>query len=98
MYYIEMINEPKWKFAVDRGGTFTDIVGLDPFGEFHSLKLLSKSSEYKEASIEGIRRLLELPLDQPLPEDKIEGIRFGTTEATNALLERKGCNVALLIT
>ncbi len=98
MYYIDMRNGQKWKFAVDRGGTFTDIVGLDPADRFHSLKLLSKSSEYKEASIEGIRRLLELPPDHPLPEDKIQGIRFGTTVATNALLERKGCNVALLIT
>ena len=88
----------KWKFAVDRGGTFTDIVGHDPAGKFHSLKLLSHSSTYKEASIEGIRQILALAPDKPLPEDQIEGIRFGTTVATNALLERKGCNVALLIT
>ncbi len=93
-----MNHDPKWKFAVDRGGTFTDIVGLDPDGEFHSLKLPSHSSSYTEASIEGIRRILGIASDRPLPEDQIEGIRFGTTVATNALLERKGGNVALLIT
>jgi 5-oxoprolinase (ATP-hydrolysing) len=98
MYYIVMGNTSKWKFAIDRGGTFTDIVGIDPEGNFHSLKLLSQSGSYKEASIEGIRRILDLSAETHLSEDQIEGIRFGTTVATNALLERKGCNVALLIT
>jgi len=93
-----METSKKWKFAIDRGGTFTDIVGHDPAGKFHSLKLLSRSSAYKESSIEGIRRILALAPDKPLPEDQIGGIRFGTTVATNALLERKGCNAALLIT
>lgn len=88
----------KWRFAVDRGGTFTDVVGVDPAGEFHYLKLLSSSPEYKDASIEGIRRLLKIADGALLPEDMIEGIRFGTTVATNALLERKGNNVLLLIT
>jgi 5-oxoprolinase (ATP-hydrolysing) len=88
----------KWKFTVDRGGTFTDIIGVDPEGQFHILKLLSRSSAYKDASIEGIRRILKLDAGDRLPGNLIEGIRFGTTVATNALLERKGCNVALLIT
>jgi len=88
----------KWRFAVDRGGTFTDVVALDPGGVFHTLKLLSVSSGYDDASIEGIRRILGLDPGEPLPEDRIEGIRFGTTVATNALLERKGGRVALLIT
>lgn len=88
----------KWKFAVDRGGTFTDVVGLDPSGDIHSLKLLSSSPHYEDSSIEGIRRMLGLKTDGLLPEEIIEGIRFGTTAATNALLERKGCSTALLIT
>lgn len=88
----------KWKFAVDRGGTFTDVVGVDPEGSFHTLKLLSQSSEYEDASIEGIRRLLCTDAGEALPEDIIAGIRFGTTVATNALLERKGGRTALLIT
>lgn len=88
----------KWRFAVDRGGTFTDVVGLDPDGSFHTLKLLSSSPEYSDASIEGIRRMLSLAPDEPLPADRTEAIRFGTTVATNALLERKGGRVTLLIT
>jgi 5-oxoprolinase (ATP-hydrolysing) len=88
----------KWRFAIDRGGTFTDLVAIDPQGSFHTLKILSESPDYKDASIEGIRRVLGLKFDKPLPEDKIGGIRLGTTIATNALLERKGGKVALLIT
>ncbi len=88
----------KWKFSVDQGGTFTDVVALDPMGGFHTLKLLSRSSQYRDASIEGIRKILGTGPERPLPEDRIEGIRFGTTVATNALLERKGCRVALFIT
>ncbi len=93
-----MTGSKKWRFAVDRGGTFTDVIGLDPDGIFHTLKLLSRSSGYEDASIEGIRRLLALQPDEHLPENLIQGIRFGTTIATNALLERKGDKVALLIT
>jgi 5-oxoprolinase (ATP-hydrolysing) len=88
----------KWKFAVDRGGTFTDVVGLDPDKNFHTLKLLSNSSEYKDPSIEGIRHLLQLYPEKPLPEDLIESIRFGTTVATNALLEQRGGKVLLIVT
>jgi len=91
-------NTGKWRFAVDRGGTFTDVIGLDPEGRYHILKLLSQSPEYEDASIEGIRRLLGITTGGALPEDIIEGIRLGTTIATNALLERKGGRVALLIT
>jgi 5-oxoprolinase (ATP-hydrolysing) len=88
----------KWRFSVDRGGTFTDIVGLDPTGIFHTMKLLSSSDDYEDASIEGIRRIIGLRRGERLPEDGIEGIRLGTTVATNALLERKGGKVVLFIT
>ncbi|NOY54338.1 MAG: hypothetical protein GXP58_12110 [Deltaproteobacteria bacterium] len=88
----------KWRFAVDQGGTFTDVIGRDPSGKLHVTKLLSSSPDYPSASIEGIRRLLGLPPEVVLPADRIEGIRFGTTVATNALLEHKGGRVALLIT
>ncbi len=91
-------NPAKWRFAVDTGGTFTDVIGLDPEGRFHTLKLLSRSPQYEEASIEGIRRMLGIPSDSTLSEDRIESIRFGTTVATNALLERKGSPVALVVT
>ena len=92
------MDKSKWKFSVDRGGTFTDVVAVDPEGRFHSLKLLSTSPDYSDASIEGISRVLGIKTGMPLPEDTIAGIRFGTTVATNALLERKGGRVALLMT
>ncbi len=88
----------QWRFAVDRGGTFTDVVGVDPAGNYHTLKLLSSSPDYADASIEGIRRMLGLRSGERLPVEDIGGIRFGTTVATNALLERRGDRVALLIT
>ncbi len=88
----------KWRFAVDRGGTFTDVVALAPDGGFRTLKLLSSSPAYKDPSIEGIRRVLGLSAGAPLPADRIESIRLGTTVATNALLERKGGKSALVIT
>jgi 5-oxoprolinase (ATP-hydrolysing) len=88
----------KWRFAVDRGGTFTDVIGLDPDGKYHTLKLLSDSPDYDDASIEGIRRMLNLDEEQLLLAKNIEAVRLGTTVATNALLERKGGRVALFIT
>lgn len=88
----------KWKFAVDKGGTFTDVIGLDPYGNYHTLKLLSNSQKYKDPSVEGIRKILGLKDKQPLSKEKIEATRFGTTATTNALLERKGGKVTLLIT
>ncbi|NRC55530.1 hydantoinase B/oxoprolinase family protein [Neoaquamicrobium sediminum] len=89
----------KWDFWIDRGGTFTDIIGRDPEGELHPLKLLSENPEaYKDAAIAGIRRLLGVAADAPVPSDAIGDIKMGTTVATNALLERKGDRVLLLIT
>ncbi|MBF0589748.1 MAG: hypothetical protein HQL53_11535, partial [Magnetococcales bacterium] len=87
-----------WRFAVDRGGTFTDVIGLDVGGRLHAAKLLSESEAYEDAAIEGIRRMLDWPVGKPLPEDQVAWIRLGTTVATNALLEHKGAPVGLLIT
>ncbi|MBL4621063.1 MAG: aminotransferase class V-fold PLP-dependent enzyme, partial [Immundisolibacteraceae bacterium] len=87
-----------WLFAADRGGTFTDLVGIAPDGQIHSRKLRSESPAYPDAAIAGIRQLLELGDSEPIPADQISSIRIGTTVATNALLERKGEATALLIT
>jgi 5-oxoprolinase (ATP-hydrolysing) len=84
-----------WRFAVDRGGTFTDIVGIDPEGRLRTAKLLSENpSAYPDAAVEGIRRLTGVG-DGELPPLEV---RIGTTIATNALLERKGAATLLLIT
>lgn len=93
------MNKKMWQFWVDRGGTFTDIVAKDPKGQLRTHKLLSENPEqYKDAAIAGIRHLLGLEKDQPIPESQIEAVKMGTTVATNALLERKGEDTALLIT
>lgn len=89
----------QWHFWIDRGGTFTDIVARAPDGTLHTHKLLSEQPErYQDAAIQGIRDLLGLTADEPLPEAAIASIRMGTTVATNALLERKGEPTLLLIT
>ncbi|AZO76073.1 MULTISPECIES: hydantoinase B/oxoprolinase family protein [unclassified Mesorhizobium] len=89
----------KWDFWIDRGGTFTDIIGRDPQGQLHPRKLLSENPEvYADAAIQGIRDLLGLKTGATIPTDRIGDIKMGTTVATNALLERKGDRVLLLIT
>ena len=94
-----MAAEAGWRFWIDRGGTFTDIVAVDPAGNLHTHKLLSENPEaYEDAAIEGIRRLLDWPRDRPLADAPILEVKMGTTVATNALLERKGERCALVIT
>ena len=73
-------------------------MGRSPDGEHQTAKLLSDSAEqYSDAAIEGIRRMLALESGEPIPSDRIESVKMGTTVATNALLERKGARTALLI-
>jgi 5-oxoprolinase (ATP-hydrolysing) len=87
-----------WRFYVDRGGTFTDIVAESPEGALSSLKLLSQDTRYDDAALEGIRRCLGLPTNTPIPSERVAELRMGTTVATNALLERKGERVLLVTT
>ncbi|WP_370190851.1 hydantoinase B/oxoprolinase family protein [Qipengyuania sp.] len=83
-----------WRFAVDRGGTFTDVVAVTPAGQLVTDKLLSENPEhYSDAASEAVRRLLARHGEGPVAE-----MRIGTTVATNALLERKGERIALAIT
>ena len=84
----------RWQFWVDRGGTFTDIIARQPDGRLASCKLLSEQSAERgargHAVLDGIRQLMALAPDAPIPANLIESVRVGTTVATNALLERKG--------
>uniref|UniRef100_UPI00404860F6 hydantoinase/oxoprolinase N-terminal domain-containing protein n=1 Tax=Yoonia sp. TaxID=2212373 RepID=UPI00404860F6 len=83
-----------WEFWIDRGGTFTDVVGLRPDGRIVSHKLLSENPErYTDAAVQGIKDLMGT--DTP-PASSIRAVKMGTTVATNALLERKGEPVLLL--
>ena len=89
----------KWDFWVDRGGTFTDIVGRAPDGSLHAHKVLSENPEaYRDAAIQGIREILKVEGGAPIPSQEIATVKMGTTVATNALLERKGERTALFIT
>src|SRR5438477_2850080 len=82
-----------WSFAIDRGGTFTDVVARSSDGRLRVEKLLSENpGKYEDAALEAIRRVLA---DEG---GGVAEVRMGTTVATNALLERKGERVALAIT
>src|SRR5579862_3319401 len=88
-----------WDFWIDRGGTFTDIVGRQPDGRLTARKLLSENPEaYTDAAVQGIRDLLGLKSGEPIPAGRVGAVKMGTTVATNALLERKGDRTLLLVT
>ena len=88
----------RWQFWIDRGGTFTDIVGRRPDGSLVTHKLLSENPEqYRDAAVAGMRQLLGLAPHEPITPAQVDCVKMGTTVATNALLERKG-EPALLVT
>src|SRR5690349_19879782 len=89
----------RWQFWVDRGGTFTDVVAVAPDARVISRKLLSQRPEaYRDAAVAGIRLVLGLKPDEPIPSHLIEIMKMGTTVATNALLERTGEPTVLVVT
>src|SRR6516164_6233219 len=88
-----------WDFWIDRGGTFTDVIGRRPVGALVAHKLLSDNPEaYGDAAVQGIRDLIGVKPGEPIPHGIIGSVKMGTTVATNALLERKGERTLLLIT
>ncbi|HBR26237.1 MAG TPA: 5-oxoprolinase, partial [Rhizobiales bacterium] len=93
-----MSDSGKWQFFIDRGGTFTDIVARAPDGRLVTRKLLSENPEaYEDAAIAGIADLIGCPRARSLPAQAIASVRMGTTVATNALLEREGDPVLLIV-
>ena len=104
----------RWEFWIDRGGTFTDVVGRRPDGRLVTRKLLSHAPARdpvrahdrghhddparQDAAVAGIRALLGLAPGEPVPADRIAVVKMGTTVATNALLERRGEPTLLLVT
>ncbi len=88
----------RWQFWIDRGGTFTDVVGKRPDGTLVTHKLLSENPEqYRDAAVAGIRHLLGLKRSEAITPELVECVKMGTTVATNALLERQG-EPTLLVT
>ena len=87
-----------WHVWIDRGGTFTDIVGLAPDGRLIQAKLLSENSAvYADAALAGIRQVMGLAPDAPLPPGQLASVKMGTTVGTNALLTHTG-EATLLVT
>jgi 5-oxoprolinase (ATP-hydrolysing) len=88
-----------WEFWIDRGGTFTDVIGCRPDGTLTAHKLLSDNPEvYGDAAVQGIRDLLGLGRGEPIPPGAVGAVKMGTTVTTNALLERRGERTLLLTT
>src|SRR5277367_433899 len=87
-----------WRFYIDRGGTFTDVVAESPDGALQSFKLLSQDPRYDDAALEAVRRCLGIESGGAIPPSDVAELRMGTTVATNALLERKGERVVLVTT
>ena len=81
---------PGWQFWIDRGGTFTDVIGVSPNGQLHVRKVLSQLGGASDPGIRGARDILSTS------GDAIHAVKVGTTVATNALLERKGEPVLLV--
>ena len=89
---------PGWRFWIDRGGTFTDVVGCSPAGELVVRKVLSVQADCPgDPAVKAIGAVLGLAPGQPVPEGLVQEVRLGTTVATNALLEQRGAGVVLLI-
>ena len=74
------LSEKRWQFWIDRGGTFTDIVAKKPDGSLLTHKLLSENPEqYRDAAVEGMRRLLGLQPGQPITPALVDCVKMGTT-------------------
>src|SRR5438093_3180152 len=94
-----MQTDGSWDFWIDRGGTFTDVIGRRPDGALVAHKLLSDNPEaYGDAAVQGIRNLIGVKPGEPIPQGIIGSVKMGTTVATNALLERKGERTLLVVT
>ena len=92
-------NSARWNFWIDRGGTFTDVIGRAPSGRLHVEKLLSDNPRaYDDPALAGIRRILGLPARAPLPDRLVGSVRFGATVGAQALLDRTGARVLLVTT
>ena len=72
----DAISSDGWRFWIDRGGTFTDIVARAPDGALRTAKLLSDNpDQYEDAAVEGVRRILKAP-PSPLPAGLVADIRM----------------------
>ncbi|MFO1406276.1 MAG: hydantoinase B/oxoprolinase family protein [Steroidobacteraceae bacterium] len=85
-----------WQFAIDRGGTFTDVVARDPTGRLHVHKVLSRDPGRRGDP--AVRAIGEVLARQGGTGARVASVRLGTTVATNALLERTGASTVFVTT
>ena len=86
---------PRFRVAVDIGGTFTDIVFLDADGRRHVKKVSSSVEDYARAIVDGLREVFE---ENALSGGDVIEVLHGTTVASNALLELRGVRTGLITT
>jgi 5-oxoprolinase (ATP-hydrolysing) len=86
-----------WQFWIDRGGTFTDVVGLAPDGALHIRKVLSVPAGDAVDADPGLSAAREIQA-AVAPAAPVTEVKVGTTVATNALLTRTGEPVVLVTT
>ena len=87
-------SQAKRRIGVDVGGTFTDIA-LEVGEALHTTKILTTHTAPERAVLEGIRKVIGLAGCEP---GEVSFIVYGTTLATNLLIERKGSPIALFTT
>ena len=91
-----------WEFWIDRGGTFTDVIGIAPDCTLHVRKVLSASRTARDPGLAAIHSVLAAAADsergsaRAAAAERIIALKVGTTIATNALLERTGAPVLLV--
>jgi N-methylhydantoinase A len=90
-----MATTPRFRVAVDIGGTFTDIVFLDADGRRHVKKVSSSVEDYARAIVDGLREVFE---ENGLSSGDVAEVLHGTTVASNALLELRGVRTGLITT
>ena len=84
-----------WRMAFDIGGTFTDFVLAAPRSAPRFLKLPTTADDPAVAVVEGFERLLR---EAEVSAEELSTVLHATTVATNAIIERKGRQTALLTT
>jgi N-methylhydantoinase A len=87
------------KVGIDVGGTFTDIVVQDEEGRLEQGKVPSVPGNESQAVIAALSLMAERAR-RPLPDflGDVAVINFGTTVATNAMLQHRGVPTAMLTT
>jgi N-methylhydantoinase A len=78
--------------AAEVGGTFTDLIWADEEGRVQTQKVPSTPDDPSVGVVEGLNEVMQGGFSQ------LSQLFHGSTVATNAVLERKGCRAAMITT